>query len=82
MQAPITVEDAYTALEVFMTGGANPVRGVVKFDGRPIADGLVGINTLAIRNMILNDMLESKNNLGMLTPVPYGTLTGMVDDLC
>jgi hypothetical protein len=54
----------------------------VRWDDRPIGDGLVGINALAIRNMILNDMREADDNADVLTPVPYGMLTGMLDDIC
>jgi branched-subunit amino acid aminotransferase/4-amino-4-deoxychorismate lyase len=80
MQGPITVKDISEAAEMFMTGGSVPVAAVTEWDGRNIGDGTVGVMVLALRQMILNDMIPRKDS-GIHTPVPYGALTGMPEDL-
>ena len=80
MQAPITLEEACQAKEVFVAGGSVPVAAVTEWDGRPIADGLVGVGVLVLRQMIMNDMTPHPNGNPQLTPVPYGIVTGMLDE--
>jgi hypothetical protein len=80
MQGPITVKDLSEADEAFMTGGAVPVMAVTQWNGRNIGDGTVGVQVLALRQMILNDMIP-KEGSGQHTQVPYGMLTGMMEDM-
>ena len=62
MQGPITVKDLSEADEAFMTGGSVPVMAVTQWDGRSIGDGTVGVQALALRQMILNDMIPRKGS--------------------
>lgn len=80
VQGPLTVNDIAEADEAFMTGGSVPVMAVTQWDGRDIGDGTVGVQALAIRQMIVNDM-EPVEYSGQHTPVPYGMLTGMPEDM-
>ena len=79
MQGPITVKDLSEADEAFMTGGSVPVMAVTQWDGRSIGDGTVGVQALALRQMILNDMIPRKGS-DVHTEIPYGMLTGMTED--
>lgn len=80
VQGPLTVQDIAEADEAFMSGGSLPVMGVTQWDGRDIGDGTVGVQALAIRQMIVNDM-EPREDSGQHTQVPYGMLTGMPEDM-
>lgn len=80
MQGPITVKDLSEADEAFMTGGSVPVMAVTQWDGRDIGDGTVGVQALALRQMILNDMIPKKGS-EQHTQIPYGRLTGMMEDM-
>lgn len=48
-EIPITLHDVYTADECFLTGTAAEVIGVVQCDGRAIGSGVVGPNTMRLR---------------------------------
>lgn len=63
-----------------MTGGSVPVMSVIQWDGRDVGDGTVGVQVLALRQMILNDMIPREGS-GQHTQVPYGMLTGMMEDM-
>lgn len=80
MQGPLTVQDIAEADEAFMSGGSLPVMAVTQWDGRDIGDGTVGVQALAIRQMIVND-IEPREDSGQHTQVPYGMLTGMPEDM-
>ena len=80
LQGSITVEDLSEAEEALMTGGSVPVMAVTQWDGRDIGDGEVGVQVLALRQMILNDMIPKKGS-GQHTQIPYGMLTGMTEDM-
>ena len=71
------------AREVFVAGGALPVASITEWDGRTIGDGTVGVWALVLRQLILNDMTPDHRApyaAPHLTQVPYGILTGMIED--
>jgi hypothetical protein len=80
LQGAISVKDLAEADEAFMTGGSVPVMAVTHWDDRSIGDGTVGVQALALRQMILNDMIPRKGS-DQHTEIPYGMLTGMTEDM-
>jgi hypothetical protein len=86
VQAPIRLEDVQEASEVFMTGGAEPIHAVTLWDGRLIGDGAVGIKSLVLRSMLVQDMFPPKLDSEIRDSphwdrVPYGILTNMDHDM-
>ena len=86
LQAPIRLKDVEEAVEVFMTGGALPLQAVTRWNGRDVGDGTVGVKSLVLRQMLLNDLkppeLESEIRASPnWHRVPYGILTNMDEDM-
>ncbi|GMH34017.1 hypothetical protein BSKO_01851 [Bryopsis sp. KO-2023] len=74
-----TVEEAKSALEVFVAGINIPVTGITHWDGDPIADGTTGVNTLVFNAQIYKDA-EYRPESPFHTEVPYGYMTGMEEE--
>ncbi|KAJ9182938.1 hypothetical protein P3X46_006868 [Hevea brasiliensis] len=67
--ADLTVEEAKKAAEMMYVGSTLPVLPIVRWDEQPIGDGKVGELTMALSDLLWDDMVAG---VGMQrVPVPY-----------
>lgn len=74
------IDEVLTANEVFVVGHLTATHGIITIDESRVGDGLVGTTTLALHYLIDNDA-QPKENSPLHTPVPYGYMAGMHDQL-
>uniref|UniRef100_A0A832A4W9 Peptidase n=1 Tax=Desulfacinum infernum TaxID=35837 RepID=A0A832A4W9_9BACT len=65
-EADLRPEDAYNAAEMMIFGTTYPVLAVVRYDDRPIGDGVPGPCFRRFRSLMLQD---ARSGLGVRTPV-------------
>jgi len=81
VRQPLSVEDVLGAREAFLTGSTLRVMPLVALDDTPIADGQAGITALAFDSMLVEDMKPGDKGGPEHLVVPYGYMTGMLDQL-
>ncbi|KAK6934231.1 Aminotransferase class IV [Dillenia turbinata] len=64
--ANLTVEEAKASAEMMYVGSTLPILPIVMWDGQPIGNGIVGELTLALSDLLWDDMVAGPD-----TPVPY-----------
>ncbi|KAH7512589.1 hypothetical protein FEM48_Zijuj12G0106800 [Ziziphus jujuba var. spinosa] len=67
--ANLTVEEAKGSAEMMYVGSTLPLLPIIKWDGKPIGDGKVGELTMALSDLLWDDMVAGPETIR--TPVPY-----------
>ncbi|KAF3442471.1 hypothetical protein FNV43_RR16387 [Rhamnella rubrinervis] len=67
--AKLTVEEAKGAAEMMYVGSTLPLLPIIMWDEKPIGDGKVGELTMALSDLVWNDMVAGPEPLRI--PVPY-----------
>ncbi|KAM7252501.1 hypothetical protein ACFE04_024384 [Oxalis oulophora] len=65
--AHITVEEAKNAAEMMYVGSTLPVLPIIEWDGNSIGDGKVGELTMAVSDLLWDDMVAGPERI----PIPY-----------
>ncbi|KAL4555079.1 hypothetical protein LXL04_037690 [Taraxacum kok-saghyz] len=64
----ITVEDAKNAAEMMYVGSTLPVLPIIEWDGKPIGDGKVGELTMALSDLVWEDMVAGPETHRLKVP--------------
>uniref|UniRef100_A0A7N0RJE5 aminodeoxychorismate lyase n=2 Tax=Kalanchoe fedtschenkoi TaxID=63787 RepID=A0A7N0RJE5_KALFE len=67
--ANLTVEEAKAASEMFYVGSTLPLLPIIEWDGQAIGDGKVGELTMALSDLVWEDMVAGPDTQRL--PVPY-----------
>ncbi|XP_052206349.1 D-amino-acid transaminase, chloroplastic-like isoform X2 [Diospyros lotus] len=67
--ANLTVDEAKAAAEMMYVGSTLPILPIIMWDGKPIGDGKVGAVTMALSDLLWNDMVAGPETVRL--PVPY-----------
>ncbi|MQL86177.1 hypothetical protein Taro_018705 [Colocasia esculenta] len=65
----ITVKEAKDSAEMMYVGSSLPLLPIIEWDGQPIGDGRVGELTLALSDLLWEDMVAGPDT--QRTPIPY-----------